>query len=427
MTFWTKIAGGIIPLALALSGCATTASTDTATTTPPAFSAADEALYLKRFELQRSAAIEGGGLPAYDPLEPVRGASGSRPLPEAAPRIARQALEEAERFAAERKSSAFLVWHDGALVKESYFGGADRDYLVNSKSLAKPLTAIIVGRAILEGHIKSLDQPVADFITEWKNDPGKSLILVRHLLDMRSGLLPQGFDTGPENVLNRAYLHPRHDEVIIQEYPLVNEPGSRYEYANANSELVAPLIERATGKRYHDYVSDALLIPLGAQGGTVWVNRAGGTAHAGCCIQLPAQTWARLGILLLNDGVWKGQRLLPEGYVTKMRTSTAENPHAGLGVWIAGEYVTGRGPLHPSMDTGKTLHSEPYADRDIFLFDGNGSQVVYIVPSQGLVIVRTGDRPPKDKPWDNSYIPNLVINAIQRVPGEPGPVPQKGK
>lgn len=155
------------------------------------------------------------------------------------------------------------------------------------------------------------------------------------------------------------------------------------------------------------------------------MNRPGGTPHSGCCVQLPGQTWARLGILLLNDGVWDGKRLLPEGYVTKMRTATKENPHAGLGVWIAGKYVTGRGPLNPSIDDGKTRHSEPYADKDLFLFDGNSSQVVYIIPSQKMVIVRTGGRPPKDRPWDNSYIPNMIINAIQKGPGDIAPVPQK--
>ncbi|MEO9467317.1 serine hydrolase [Parasphingorhabdus sp.] len=423
MTFWTKPELLILPFALVIAGCAT--AQDTVAVTPTEDPAADEALYMKRFEAQRSAAIEGGGLPAYDPLEHVRGVASYLPLPSAKGRIGIDALLQAEKFAEERKSSTFLVWHDGALVMESYFAGADRNYLVNSKSLAKPLTAIIIGRAIQQGHLKSLDQPVADFITEWKNDPGKSKIRIRHLLDMRTGLLPQGFGEGPEHVLNRAYLHPRHDEVIINEYPLVNEPGSRYEYANANSELVAPLIERATGQRYHDYVSDALLIPIGAQGGTVWVNRPGGTAHSGCCIQLPGQTWARLGILLLNNGLWEGKELLPEGYVSKMRAASAENPHAGLGVWIAGKYVKGRGPLNPSIDAGKTLHSEPYADKDLFLFDGNGSQVVYIVPSQKLVIVRTGGRPTKDKPWDNSYIPNLIIDAIERGPGDTAPVPQE--
>lgn len=404
--------------ALTLSGCVTTQEAVMDKT-------AEEALYLKRYEAQQNAAIAGGGLPAYDPLAKVRGTEPYKPLPEAEAQIDEEALAKAEQFAGERNSSTFLVWHKGALVKESYFGEADRDYLVNAKSLAKPVTAILIGSAIQQGHIQSLDQPASDFFIEWKDDLGKSKILIRHLLDMRSGLLPQAQGKGPDDVLNRAYLHPRHDEVIINDYPLVNEPGSRYEYANANSELVATLIKRATGKRYDEYLTEALLIPIGAQGGTIWLNRPNGTPHSGCCVQLTGQTWARLGVLLLNDGVWEGTRLLPEGYVNKMRTATPENPHAGLGVWIAGKYVTGRGPLNPSIEGGKTLHSEPYADKDLFLFDGNGSQVVYIIPSQKMVIVRTGGRPPKDKPWDNSYIPNMIINAIERAPGDIAPVPQK--
>lgn len=417
MTFWTRSSPFVLLVAIAATGCASTSEPETVTT--------EEALYLQRYEAQTSAAIAGGGLPAYDPLEKVRGAAPYRTLPKAAARIDSEALQKAAKFAEDRDSSAFLVWQDGALVQESYFGDADQNYLINAKSLAKPVTAILVGRAIQQGHIQSLDQPAADFFSEWKDDPGKSKILVRHLLDMRTGLLPQGPAKGPGDVLNRAYLHPRHDEVIINEYPLVNEPGSRYEYANANSELVAPLIERATGKRYEDYLSDSLLIPIGAQGGTIWLNRAGGTAHSGCCVQLPAQTWVRLGILLLNDGVWNGERLLPVGHVKDMRTPTKENPHAGLGVWVTGPYVKERGSLHPSLPFGKTRHSEAYADKDLFLFDGNGSQVVYIVPSQKLVIVRTGNRPPKDKPWDNSYVPNLIINAIERGPGYIAPVPQE--
>ena len=390
---------------------------------PPDTAAADEALYMERYERQQNAALAGGGLPGYDPLEAVRGAQGGA-LPKEAARIDPSALDRAEAFSGARNSTAFLVWQDGALVRETYFGETDRHTLINSRSLAKPVTAILIGRAIAQGHVKSLDQPVADFITEWKNDPGKSKILVRHLLDMRSGLLPQGFAEGPESVLNRAYLHPRHDEVIINEYPLVNEPGSRYEYANANSELVAPLIERATGQRYHDFLSDALLIPIGAKSGTIWVNRVGGTAHAGCCVQLPAQTWLRIGVLLLNDGVWSGKRLLPEGYVTKMRTPTKENPHAGLGVWVPGPYVEKRGSLHPSMPFGQTPHSEPYAADDLFLFDGNANQVVYIIPSTGMVILRVGNRPTQELPWDNVYLPNTLIEGIQWKAGEARPIPQ---
>lgn len=428
MIYSRKIAELIVPFALVLGGCSQKPGPKTASDAGVISNAEAEAVYLKRYEAQQNAAIAGGGLPAYDPLAKVGGAAKDNLQIATKTRIDVDALEAGKQFAAVRNSSAFIVYHDGKIASEAYLGPASKegaDYLVNAKSLAKPISAIMVGRAIQQGYIKSLDQPAADFLTEWKGDPKRSKILIRHLLDMRTGLAPQAQGKGPEDPMNRAYLHPRHDEEIIKNYPLMNEPGSRYEYANANSELVAPVIERATGRKYHDYLTEQLLLPMGARGGTIWMNRKGGTPHSGCCVQLPARTYLQFGILLLNDGVVGGKRLLPEGYVAKMRTATKENPHAGLGVWIAGPYVKGRGPLNPSVDVGKTLHSEPYADKGLFLFDGNGSQVVYIVPSQNLVIVRTGGRPPKDKPWDNSYIPNLIINAIERGPDDTVPVPQK--
>lgn len=411
MRNWTRHGFAAILFVLAaavMSGCTTTALDERA---------AEEAVYLERYEAQAQAAQQGGGLPAYDTLEPVTGPAKVEPIPTASPDVSNSAMAAARAFAADRNTSAFLIWHKGALIEETYFGEYDRDALINSKSLAKPITAIVIGRALANGHIQSLDQPVADFITEWRDDPGKSKILIRHLLDMRTGLLPQGDPTGPEDVLQRAYLHPRHDKVIIEEYPLINPPGSRYDYANANSELIAPLIERATGMRYADYLTKMVLTPLGAAGGTVFVNRPGGTAHSGCCIQLPAQTYLKLGILLLQDGVWDGQRLLPEGYVSAMRTPTKENPHAGLGVWVAEPYVERRGALNPEIDMGRTLHSEPYAASDLFLFDGNSHQVVYIVPSKDLVILRTGNYPPKDLPWDNSMLPNTIIGGISANDG----------
>jgi CubicO group peptidase (beta-lactamase class C family) len=420
MMKWPKHGLGRAFLAAAImvtGGCATASVDDRA---------AEEAVYMKRYQAQAEAAQQGGGLPAYDTLEPVAGAAEIDLIPTAASDISNSAMATARTFAADRNTSAFLVWHKGALVEETYFGEYDRIALINSKSLAKPITAIVIGRAIAEGHVQSLDQPVADFITEWQSDTGKSKILIRHLLDMRTGLLAQGNPTGPEDVLQRAYLHPRHDQVIIDEYPLINPPGTRYEYANANSELIAPLIKRATGMRYADYLTKMVLEPLGAAGGTVFVNRPDGTAHSGCCIQLPAQTYLKLGILLLQDGVWDGTRLLPEGYVAAMRTPTRENPHAGLGVWMAEPYIERRGSLNPGLDIGRTLHSEPYAASDLFLFDGNSHQVVYIVPSKNLVILRTGSYPPKDRPWDNSVIPNSIIGGIQAERGDAPPIAHTG-
>jgi CubicO group peptidase (beta-lactamase class C family) len=411
------------PAAIAAPAPAPSAKVDEASIAK--YSEEDEALYLARFNQLLEAARIGAGLDNYDPLEPVAGAGDAAMLPVAAqPSLSAAVLAEAERYAMERNSSAFIVMVDGVIQAQAYGAGFDATTPIVSKSLAKPVTALLVGRALKQGHIQSLDQPVADFITEWQGDPERSKIKVRHLLDMRTGLLPQGFSPEPDDILNRAYLHPRHDEVIINDYPTTHEPGTRYEYSNANSELVAPLIERATGMRYGDYLTRALLEPIGAMGGTIWTNREGGTAHSGCCLLLPAQSWVRMAMLVMAGGVWEGEALLPEGYTDTMLTGTPENPYYGMGVWLAGDYIPARGFAHPSVPFGKVAHKEPYLDKDLALFDGNSNQVVYMIPSQKMIVLRTGANPPKEAPWDNTVLPNLLIRDAARVAGRPLPEPQ---
>jgi len=394
---------------------------------PSSYSAADEAVYLERFARLMDASRLGLGLETYEPLEPVPGARNPVPLAGAAAgntQIAAAALQAAEEYAARNNSSAFMVWHAGKIEKASFFKGMKPEDTFPSRSLAKPMTAVAIGRALALGKIRSLDQPVADFISEWRGDPRRSKILVRHLLDMRSGFLPQGPAMTAEDILNRAYLHPRHEQIIIHDYPVVDEPGARYEYNNATSELVAVLIERATGVRYGEWLSREVLQRLGSPGGTIWVNRPGGTAHSGCCLMLPAEAWLRLGVLLLQDGVWEGKRLLPAGYVQAMRTPTAENPYYGLGVYVAGRYIARRGFANPARDAEarRVLHSEPYLADDVFLFDGNSNQVVFIIPSRRLVVLRVGDNPPRGAggEWDNSALPNLLIRGLPQG-GSPQP------
>ena len=392
------------------------------------FSPEEEADYLKRYvqAQTRNTADE-----IYRPLEEIVGAVNWRPLPAAEPQqrtISEAALREAAAYAEANNSTAFIVWRNGKVEAESYFGGATRTSPFNSLSLAKPVTVAAVGRAILLGKIKSLDQAVADFVDEWKGDPLREKILVRHLLDMRSGFLAQLPPNGPSDILSRTFLHPRHDEIIVKEYPVVDEPGTRYEYNNAASEMVAVLIERATGRRYAEFVGTEIWQKIGAMGGAVWVNRPGGVPHAGCCMMVPAENFLRLAILTLQDGVWDGQRLLPESYVAEMKTTTAENPYYGLGLYIAGPYIARRGPANPDRSMPKTLHSEPYLADDLYLFDGNANQVVYIIPSQRLVILRTGNLRTgnaslrgKSAEWDNAFLPNTILRGIVRDRRESAP------
>lgn len=389
---------------------------------PPMPEAEAERIYLERFRAML--ANPSGEAARYDPVEAVVGAARPRALPLARPEargLSSAAIAEARRVAEAARSSAFLVWRRGALVEEAYFGGVGRDTPLVSRSLAKPLTAIAIGRAIALGAIRSLDQPVADFIPEWRGTP-KADMRIRHLLDMRSGLLAQGFAPEPGDPWSRAYLHPVHERIIVEEYPLTDPPGTVYEYSNVTSELVALVIERATGRRYAEFIGQDVLAPIGAAGGEVWVNRPGGLAHSGCCIMLPARTWLKLALLLKDDGVAFGRRLLPRGYVAEMRKGTPQNPHYGLGLWLAGPYVARRGFANPARPGPKVLHSEPYLAADTFLFDGNANQVVYVVPSADLVVLRTGAPPPREPEWDNALFLNRILRGLR--PGEARLSPQ---
>lgn len=375
-----------------------------------------EALYTARWERLHDR-TGASGLAGYDILKRVPGAAQYASLPKAdAARlgVSTEALLAAQAYAEASQAAALMVWKDGALVAEFYFGETDRESLIISRSLAKPLSVIAVGRAVAEGCIASIDDPVADYIEEWRGTP-KAQIRVRDLLSMHSGLLPQAPAPDKNDILNRAYLHPFHDEIIINEYPMVADPGTIYSYSNASGDLLAPLIERATGQAYEDWLSREVFEPLGAMGGDIWMNRDGGTPHAGCCILLPAETYMRLGILLLQGGEWQGTRLLTPEFVEAMKTPGADFPSAGMGLYLGTPYREWRGASGdnetPSLST--SWHSEPYVSDDLFLFDGNSNQVVYMVPSQELVILRVGARAPAEPRWDNAYLPNLILRDIQ--------------
>ncbi len=329
-----------------------------------------------------------------------------------------QAIDQAEDYAKQHNSFSFSVWQDGKLLRETYFGETQSDTLIVSKSMAKPLASMVVARALEQGHFKSLDQSASDFITEWQGTD-KSAITLRHILSMSAGMEPYYKQTSnPFSLFHRAFLSGKHDEVIINEMDLVQEPGSYYDYSQPVSDLVAVLVERATGQKYQDYLASELLTKIGASGGDIWVNREEGVAHSGCCIMLPTDTWLRLGVLLAQNGVWQGSQVLPSWWNQEILKGSEANPNYGLYFWLGSPHQERRYFIDPNyLATPGTLQSEPYAAEDLFMFDGNSNQVVYIVPSRKLVILRTGSWPgksPDGKEWDNTFIANTIIRAIDK-------------
>jgi CubicO group peptidase (beta-lactamase class C family) len=375
-------------------------------------------IYLSRLKsLFSKNSGQNGGL-IYDPLENIVGSDKPIALDvnynKNESSISFKALKDVENYARINNSLALFVWRNNKLELKSFFNGTNEDTLIVGKSLAKPITVMAIGIAIKKGFIKSLDQSVSDFITEWKNTKKES-ILVRHLLDMRSGFLRQGYTKDPKDILNLSYLHPFHDEIIINDYPLTHKPGTRYDYSNATSEMIAPLIEKATGKKYEQWLSEELFTPLNAKGGKIWLNRNNGTAHSGCCILLPAETFFKIGLLSLFDGKWYDNKILPTGFIKKTKETTPQNIWSGMGLYVGEPYKEFKGYANPEFkNLMRTYHSKPYLSKDLYLFDGNSNQVIYIIPSENLIIMRLGNPPPKNNSWDNAYIPNTIIKGILR-------------
>lgn len=358
----------------------------------------------------------------YQPVEAVPGNHGGffELAPKSERTISAAALAAANDYAESNRSESLLIWHRGALQWRAHWMDTRPGDVVNSRSMHKMLAGLLIARAIQEGHIDSVSDPVPRYVRAWSGSEREAMT-VEHVLHMASGLRWFGIrDRGPFGLSTRRYLDPEWDSVLLDEVPMSFAPGTAYDYSDMTADVIPHVIEGATGQRYADYLSEALIEPIGGQGGYLWVNRPEGMPHGGCCLMLPPETWLRLGILLLNDGVWAGQRLLPEGWREAMLEPSPNNPHFGWMIWRGSPFAERRlyhrpdSPINQVPKPG-VYHSEPYLAEDLFLFDGFEGRVVYIVPSEDLVIVRTGFRPPPEQPeWDNAFLPNTILRGLIR-------------
>ena len=390
-----------------------------------AMAAATAFLWDNRVLLERHFTIAENQVPPgyqwYAPTESVAGAHSGflQVAPSEQRSISEEALAAARTYAEQNRSESLLVWHRGALQSADYWMGMDQDAVVNSRSMHKMLGGLLIARAIAEGHIASLDDPVTDYIATWQGTE-KDAISIRNILHMSSGLRWFGIrDRAPFGLSSRRYLDPYWDRVLLNEIGMSFEPGAEYDYSDITADVMPHIIQGATGQRYTTYLSEALLQPIGAAGGFIWVNREGGMPHGGCCIMLPPETWLRLGLLVLNGGLWDGEQLLPETWMEDMLTPSPTNPHFGLMIWLGQPYLERRlyhrpdSPINQVPKPG-VYHSEPYLADDLFLFDGSEGRLVYVVPSEDLVIVRTGFRPERGQPeWDNAMIANTILRGIK--------------
>ena len=268
---------------------------------------------------------------------------------------------------------AYVVIKNDSIIFEEYWNGYSADSSSNSFSMAKSWISTLVGIAIKEGKIESINQKACDFLPEFC-EGDNSKITIKHLLTMSSGLDWDEDYHDPLGQTAEAYFAPNLKKQMMR-LKAVEPPGEIFKYHSSCSQLLAFIVESATGQSVNEYTSEKLWKPMGAKHPALWnTDTKRGDEKAFCCINSNARDFARLGKLYLNQGNWNGTQLLDSNYV-KEATSVSnlldedgnKNINYGYQFWIANR---------------KGL--------DVYYTRGLWGQYVICIPEKDMIIVRLG-------------------------------------
>lgn len=264
----------------------------------------------------------------------------------------------------ELETVAFLIIKNDSIWYENYRDGYGPDSRSNSFSMAKSIVSALLGKAIFEGYIEGLDQSVADFYPQFD-----SRLKVGDLSSMASGLNWEENYYSPFSMTARAYFDDNIGEQILN-LEVTDKPGKKFEYLSGNTQLLAMVIEKATGLPLSGYLSESLWKPLGMRNNALWQldSEESGMEKAYCCIASNARDFAKIGKLYKDYGRWNGEQLLDSSYVaTSIQSRFEEAPHYGYGFWL-----------------------ENYREKEIFYMRGILGQYVIVIPEDNVIIVRLG-------------------------------------
>jgi CubicO group peptidase (beta-lactamase class C family) len=276
------------------------------------------------------------------------------------------------------QTTAFLIIKDDQLIYENYFNGYGRDSINTSFSVAKSFVSALVGLAIDEGLIDSVDDPITKYIPELEDkDLRYSAITIENLLSMASGLRYVEEGT-PFSDDTKTYYDPNLRTVALSAV-IEEEPGKTFHYNNYNFLLLGIIVERATGMPVAKYMEEKLWKPLGMEAPSSWSldSEASGFEKMESGINARAIDFAKFGRLYLNNGSnWNGEQIISEKWV---RTSTSVNSTTDPSI----KYQYGWW-IYPSEEEEVDNPHHHFSAR------GNLGQFIYIVPEENLIIVRHG-------------------------------------
>jgi CubicO group peptidase (beta-lactamase class C family) len=260
---------------------------------------------------------------------------------------------------------AFVIIKNDSIWFENYYDGFDENSKTNSFSMAKSYVSGLLGKAIMEGYIKNLDQPISDFYPEYSY----AQTTVGDLSSMASGLDWVEHYTSPFSVTARANYDDDLEETILNQ-KVVKAPGVEFEYLSGSTQLLGMIIQKATGKTLSNYLSESFWKPLGSSDDALWQldDEDHRLAKAFCCIGSNAKDFARFGKLYKDHGKWNGQQILDSAFVAKSIVPRfPESPEYGYGFWL-----------------------KEHLGKQFFMMQGHLGQYVIVEPNDNIIIVRLG-------------------------------------
>lgn len=283
-----------------------------------------------------------------------------------------------------------VVVHKGFIVVEKYYPVYRQQTLHESYSITKSVVSALVGIALKEGCITSLDDPVLDYFPEreYKNiDDQKKAITIQHLLTMSSGL---AWDQ------DEMVSHPDWVQYTLDQ-PVVHPPGSTWFYSNGGPHVLSALIQESCEMDTQDFADKHLFAPLGIRDYR-WQRAIDGYSNGGWGLAFTPRDLAKIGYFYLRDGVWEGKQILPKDWVKATSTVYFQVPdplepwdlYYGFLWWIHGD--------------------GPYAAH------GTKGQFIYLIPEKDLVVVITGNIPDSEFVKPQQLIRDFLIPAAETLP-----------
>ena len=272
---------------------------------------------------------------------------------------------------------AFLILQNGKLVYEKYWDGYDTTRLSGSFSAAKSIISLLIGIALDEEKIKSLEEPVANYVPHFQTK-GLEKVRIKDLLTMSSGTNYNEADKSYFS-MNAYGYYGDDEEYMVSMMERKEEPGVYWQYRSGDTQVLGLIVEKVFNRSISDLVSDRFMKPMGAEADALWLLD-GSKKHekAFCCFNAVARDYARFGQLILNKGKWNDKQIVSEKYVAEATTPAS---------YLKDRYEEDKPVDFYGYQYWMVDHSGVHAIAQNGLF----GQYVYIIPAKNAVVVRLGE------------------------------------